>query len=330
MKILYGFFSGIGDLVSALPVINSFKPNIKVTLAVSSNIVKLLEIFSVRFNDVIIFDRKKISKKNIAFFYKIYKSDFKYIIYSPHAMYKHSSFLLPIFLKAFKKSSTKIIGAEHQKNSWLFNKKENISFSQKCTYREFDLIKNLELTKNIEKNALVTKYNTFISNHKSSRKSNLISIHVGASRQNRIAPDRFWVTLINKLCNHINYEINIIGLKNEISGIQELFGNITTNKNVSFISGSLSMCTDVIVNSRLVVTMDSGFGHIASSIGVKHLCIFSSNSAEIAAPIYPNTTIISQNEPCQPCLNNTCHREENYCLTNLDPNEVYCKIIKVF
>ena len=99
MKILYGFFSGIGDFVSALPIINSLKPEIKVTLAVSQDIEDLLKIFTVRFNDMITFDRKRVSKKNLDFFYKIYKSDFKYIIYSPHALHTDSSFFLPLALK---------------------------------------------------------------------------------------------------------------------------------------------------------------------------------------------------------------------------------------
>ena len=221
-----------------------------------------------------------------------------------------------------------IIGAEHQKNSWLFDKKENINFFQKCTYREFDLVKNLGLSENIEKKDLAFKFNSLNNKHNSSKKSNLISIHVGASRQNKIAPDTFWVELLSKLCNHKNYEIIIIGLKNEISGIQKLFSRATDVKNVSFISGSLSKCVNIIANSRLVVTMDSGFGHIASSIGTKHLCIFSSYAPEIVAPIYPNTIFISQKEYCQPCQSHKCQRQENYCLTNLTPNTVLCQIIE--
>ena len=65
------------------------------------------------------------------------------------------------------------------------------------------MVKNLGLSENIEKKDLAFKFNSFLNNkHNSSKKSNLISIHVGASRQNKIAPDTFWAELLSKLCNH--------------------------------------------------------------------------------------------------------------------------------
>lgn len=326
MKILYGFFSGVGDFVSAIPIINNLKPRIATTIAITYNLVNLLDIFKVRCDSVIVFDKKKFSKKNIDFFYKINKSDFKYIIYSPHALYSHSSLYLPLLLKIFKKSSTQIIGAVHQKNSWAFDIKESVLFSQQSTYREYDLIKNLGLTEKIEKHNLKTEFN-FLNERILSKKSNLISFHIGASRKNRIAPDEFWIDLINKIIKLNTYEIIIMGLENEISTLKKIYKKNNNFSNVKFISGDLHECVDVVARSRLVVTMDSGFGHIASSIGARHFCIFSSNAPLIAAPIYTNTTIIKHNEYCQPCLKKTCFRDKNYCLTNLDPDKVYSHII---
>lgn len=327
MKILFGFYSGIGDLLSAIPIINNIKTNSKVSIAITSNLIEILDIFKVKYDSLLIFDKKKLSKVNIKFSRKLYKSCFDYIIYSPHATYEHSSFYLPILLKIFKNSDTKVIGAKHQKNSWLFDEVVDVKFVQKCTYREYDLVSHLKIIQNTKKNDLRNYIPTFKEDINSIIKNGSICFHIGASKKNKLLSNKLWELFIKKFYNNTDYKLKIIGLEKEISVLRESLSDLKDK--VDFFSGDMLDCIKILSKSDCVITMDSGFGHIASLMRLNHFCIFVSSSPLMFAPIFSNTKIMYKpTESCQPCLGNTCHIENTYCLTNLKSDDMYNQVME--
>tara|TARA_B100000035_G_C20979738_1_gene544872 strand:- start:254 stop:1249 length:996 start_codon:yes stop_codon:yes gene_type:complete len=326
MRILFGFYSGIGDLLSAIPIINNVKTNIKVSIAITENLIDVLKIFDVRYDSLIVFDRSKLSRANIKFSKSLNDSPFDYIVYSPHATYEHSSFYLPILLKIFKNPSTKIIGAKHQKNSWLFDETVEVKFMQKCSYREYDLVNCINIIEDINKDSLCNFTPTMKKYTSEVNKNNSICLHIGASRKSKRLSDKFWSLLIKKFYDNTDYKLRIIGLEQEISSLREMLSGLR-NK-VDFFSGNMEESVKILSQSEFVITMDSGFGHIASLMRLNHFCIFVSSSPLMFAPIFSNTKILYKpGEPCQPCLSRTCYESNMYCLANLEPNHVYNHIV---
>tara|TARA_B100000161_G_C33538757_1_gene409624 strand:- start:365 stop:1360 length:996 start_codon:yes stop_codon:yes gene_type:complete len=328
MRVLFGFYSGIGDFLSAIPIINNVKADIRVSIAITKNLIDILKIFNVRYESLIVFDRSKLSRTNIKFSKSLNESCFDYIIYSPHATYKDSSFYLPILLKLFKHPNTKVIGAKHQKNSWLFDETVEVKFIQKCTYREYDLIRHLNITKPIKKEHL-NKYIPIIKKDYSKIiKNDSICLHIGASRKNKQLTDEFWSSLIKKFYDNTEYKLRIISFEQEISSLRESLHDLRDK--VDFFSGNMDDCIKLFFQSDLVITMDSGFGHIASLTRLNHFCIFVSSSPLMFAPIFSNTKILYKpGESCQPCLSETYPDENTYCLPNLESNYVYNQIIQI-
>ena len=294
MKILLGFYSGIGDLVTAIPVIKHIKKSVEVTLAITKELKVILDIFDVEYKDLIFFN-KKISLTNIKFFRSIKEREFTKIIFSPHALCTNSSRNLPICVKLFKNRNSLMSGALHQKLSYLFDYKININYLQNCTFREFDLLQSTNVLDDVPKESL----NKLYLRHKYSsiQKEKRVCIHIGASKRERTFSTTYWVDLIHLFTQNKTQTIVILGLKGEVESIKRAYLNThKAVKNLDFYYGSIEDCLKQFARSSLVITMDTGFGHIASLMNLNHFVILGgANIPLVVAPIFKNTKLISNN-----------------------------------
>lgn len=89
------------------------------------------------------------------------------------------------------------------------------------------------------------------------------------------------------------------------------------------ISGSLAMLPDYLAGCRVIVSTDSGVGHLASSLGVPVVMVYTATSKIKAEPVCKNHTQVSGESICQPCVSTgKWHVCSNWKCRNIDPQIV--------
>lgn len=314
-KLLLGFYSGIGDFISAVPVTNSLSKNFILYCAVSIKLKDLIDCMNLTNVNFLYFYPKNNIVYNLKFFLELRSYNFENILFSPHAQYLHSSFFFPLIIKLFSNKYSKLIGAKKQKLSFLFNEVIDINMNQPIMLREISF---LEKAGFIEEQKI--NYN-FNYNVDIKMKENLVVFHVGASKNNRRFNNAYLKDLI-KLIISDKYKLIVMGINSEIKELASFFNDFPKQK-LSFSCSSISESINTIHRAKVCLTMDSGFGHIASSLGVKHLFICGPADPNLVKPIFKNTKILFKlNHECQPCNNYLCNQEENYCLSRLDKSNI--------
>lgn len=320
-KILIGYYTGIGDLTAALPLIKKIEASYDLTLCISEKLKPLVVFFDLNTLKIIYF-KKTLS--SIFLLKKALKKNFSRIFISPHAIKSHSSFFLPILTFLFKNSDTQVIGAFEQKNSFLFNKRLKIPMNVPIWKRDYLLFRSSKVLDN-----KINRKEYFLHKSEYVNKSNNVVIHIGAGRNNKRFENSYLYNLINIFRNNASYKIIILGLPKEILEIQQLFKNTKKDNLINFKAESFINSINLMINSKAVITMDSGFGHIASTLGLNHFFICGPTDPKIVSPDLPNTTVIyKENIACQPCNSIHCKYKTNFCLSLLDPMEIFKEVIK--
>lgn len=92
----------------------------------------------------------------------------------------------------------------------------------------------------------------------------------------------------------------------------------------------LRVVAAIIRRVRLMLTTDSGLGHVANAVGVPVTSIFGPANPSITAPIGPHCTVVQHPEkfPCMPCISTPlyAHCDHRKCLTTLEPEYVVEKL----
>jgi len=92
----------------------------------------------------------------------------------------------------------------------------------------------------------------------------------------------------------------------------------------------LGVVAAMIQRVRLMLTTDSGLGHVASAVGVPVVSIFGPADPSITAPIGPHCTVVQHPKkfPCMPCIFTPLYGYCDYrkCLTTLEPEYVVEKL----
>ena len=327
MKILYGFFSGIGDAVIIFPHALSMRKHHEVSLAHHSSLTNLTNLFSKQ--DVLIisfFDKSFLNLlKNISFIFKVLFGKYDLIVFSPHASHNGSSSkIFPFIFKYFKRKKTITVGNFYDNNSKYFDKKIKSSLSLSIFDREFDFLSKAGLVKSEDK----LLKNPFIYNKMKS--INKIVINPFAGEKNRMLPNWHYNIILPYILRKTDCKLFIIGIKNELDFFMKSISFRDENR-LFFCAKSLDESIKLILDSRVVVTMDSGFAHIAAALDLNQILI---NGATDYKYIRPKSLRIVKIEKksisCQPCNNSSCFKKSNYCMSNISPFEISKKIISEY
>ena len=323
MNILLGFYYGIGDFISAIPIARELSKTHSITMAIGNQnkgLVDLLEIENIEIIYYPLFSMSKISE--IFEFITILKDKkFDKVIISPHAQNAVTSWKIPFMAKYIKGLNTEVIGAIGDKNCFLYDKKIPIDKSIPLMQREIDFIKLIGL---VDMDKSIEIENIFRLKH--IKKDNYIVIHPGASKPLKEWNLNYYQNLVNMLINNTNLNIVFIGLEQELFKIKTL---IKESEKIEFFSGSFKNVIEKTLECSCIITMDSGFGHIASALGLNHIVLIGSANPKHITPIFTNTEYININKlSCQPCNGHECKIRHNYCMDLIDPYTVYNKIIK--
>jgi len=324
MKILLGFYYGIGDFVSVIPVVRELVKKYNITVAIgeqNKGIVKLLDIpETVNIVYFPLFSLRNIPK------IKVFTSLLKYerfdtVLVSPHAQDAVTSWKIPLMLKYIASKHTKIIGSDGDKNAFLYDIKIPIDKSIPLMQREIDFI---QLTRLINLNSYIDTSNIFKVTKKQA--TNKIVIHPGASKPLKAWRLQEYINLVELITSKTNNTILFIGLENEL---EELKKTLFNYDKITFFSGSFQEVIEQTLDAKAIITMDSGFGHIASSLGLNHYVLIGSANPNYIKPIFKNTTVIYQKKlSCQPCNGHHCKIGYNYCMDLITADYLFEQIQK--
>lgn len=317
-QILLGFYYGIGDFISAIPAIRNLSKRYNVTIAIGNQNKGLIDLVNLENVKVIYFPLFSISKIGavVDFIHKLKKGKFDKILVSPHAQDAVTSWKIPIMLKYIKSDNTQIIGSSDDNNSFLYDVRLPIDKSIPLMQREIDFVK---LAGFIEYSENIDIKNIFKLKQKIKKKK--IVIHPGASRPLREWNNKYYFELVNLIIDNTDYDVIFIGLEKELINIKRI---LSDHKKVEFFSGSFKEVIEKTLDSSAIITMDSGFGHIASALGLNHFVLIGSANPKHIKPIYSNTHVVNiQKLSCQPCNGHLCKVGHNYCMDLITPKYLF-------
>ena len=84
---------------------------------------------------------------------------------------------------------------------------------------------------------------------------------------------------------------------------------------------------DLITCAEQVVTNDSGLMHVAAALDVKVNVIYGSSTPDYTPPLSDSAEILYQRLSCSPCFKRVCPLGHTDCLSQIEPCDVYSKII---
>jgi heptosyltransferase II len=91
---------------------------------------------------------------------------------------------------------------------------------------------------------------------------------------------------------------------------------------------SLSELIDLMRDSALVISTDSGPAHLADALGVPLIVLFGSTSPHWTGPRGANSEVIHHAVECSPCFAQICRLRTMACFDRITPDEVFTRALK--
>lgn len=114
--------------------------------------------------------------------------------------------------------------------------------------------------------------------------------------------------------------IELVGSASQKDGIERLASQFSSGVSCSPGTRTWESLRHLLSSADLVISNNSGIGHLASSIGVPCLVIFGGSvSPEEWAPVGYNTLTLFRETHCSPCGNPKLCSFGKKCLTSIDP-----------
>lgn len=224
--------------------------------------------------------------------------------------------MLAVLKRLFWTNPT-VIGARDQKLSQLFDVVLPVDLSLDLLHREwtfhvlagsFEIKSPPEHSQGIEWNVDKTERDGGID----------LVIHPGASKNVRMWPIENYTEMVKLLGDSI--QVTVVGLERELEPLRVALKQF---RNVKFFSGSLANVIATTAAGNVVITMDSGFSHIAAFLGVHHLAIFGASSPDLHGPFAKKSKLLfRQSMECQPCDQYECRFGHADCMRLITPTEV--------
>ena len=320
-KISVGFYLGVGDFLCAVPIFNELlKENDQLRLYVSRPILAFVPFLELDCDKIefVVFDtlRTATFSKMLGLVSALKADSSDMFLITPDAQRGVSSWKIPLILRAAKvllRKEFKIVGAAEDRLSRLYDLQVPVSKRIDLTSRGFSLAYMARIfPTNRSGDGRIFKYSTLPQ----APVYDLV-IHPGASKDHKKWPLSHYCTLIREL--GANFKIAFIGTDNDLRETRMCSDIVGVN----FVVDSLGSALAVVRNARCVLTMDSGFSHVAALMQRPHVALFGPTSTEATPPASPFSRILSTEcLSCRPCNLHYCRFTENYCMHMLEPKVV--------
>ncbi|MDH3892456.1 MAG: hypothetical protein OEV49_15420 [candidate division Zixibacteria bacterium] len=327
-SIVMGFYQGIGDFLSAIPVANELlRQGNRVSMVVSRTNLELAELVAWENEHIKLIEFAPFSSKpgaGFALMRDLIRLKADYVVVSPHAQKRVSSWKLPVLLwmvKHLARPRLKVVGSADERLSGLYDQRMTVDKQLDLTSRERVLH---QAAGSVRDNCLLNMNIFTITRSPSNGETTYdLVIHPGASRDIKMWPIALHRELIESLDTDLR--IAFLGVPAELSPIEDALGQ---RANVAYLSGSVTDAVRVVARAPVVLTMDSGFSHVAAFLGVRHFALFGSTDPSAYPPRPDRSTMLyRQVLPCQPCNLHTCPFDHAVCMQQVGPAEVAEAII---
>jgi len=328
--VVMGFYLGIGDFLSAIPTANELLRNgNRVLMIVSRPNVSLSKLIRFTSPDVEFLEFAPFSKSPLRSMpspLALTKARPDFLMVSPHAQRNVSSWKLPLLLWVLKHvlpGRPLVVGAADERLSRLYDVQLAVDKNTRLIEREWSLYTKAGA---IDAAAVLDTevFDRSALDELPTAKYDLV-IHPGASRDVKKWPLEHHRDLVARL--DPNLRIAYLGMPHELTPLQKV---VDGRPNVSFVSVPVAEAVAVVAGASAVLTMDSGFSHIAALLRVRHLALFGSTDPSNYRPPSPNSTALYRRElPCQPCQQHSCRLSHVACMRIFTPEEVANRLEKI-
>jgi len=138
-------------------------------------------------------------------------------------------------------------------------------------------------------------------------------------------PKQNWTSLINYLTEK-GYHVIITGAKNDRERALNLATSCTNSESIEVVAGTTSLreLIYILQTSSLVISVDTGIMHIASSIGCNLISLHGPTSFERWGPLNKNSISLQGDIACSPCLQLGFERQcdNNKCMQSISAEQV--------
>lgn len=329
---LIGVFKGMGDLLSAAPVvISELDAGLKVVLLVFPAVGKIVDLIDwgehSRNLNVLTFPAKTGVKSALVFLRRMAGLSPSFVWISPHAPRAARSLKVPLcfwIFKLFYWRDAKLAGVDSERMSRLFDMHVPVDRNLPLEIREWTAYAMLRRCRggaspqarfrpSVERNRLLTPLFDIL-------------IHPGANADNRKWPVEHFVELITLLPS--SCRVGLVGLPADIEGIRS---SLPDNERVQCVVGSLEEAIIGIARTRVLLSMDSGTTFFAKALRVPTIALY--------GPVDP-VTVINPDEggvlpiyerrwACQPCGDSRCRYSVNYCMRAIEPERVARELLRL-
>lgn len=149
-------------------------------------------------------------------------------------------------------------------------------------------------------------------------------------------PKENFVNLVKKIVEEFkDLKVIFIGTSKEKEYVQSIV-ELINNKNVESLAGKINFqqLANLLKNSKLLITNDSGPLHLAAALGVPTFSFFGPETPILYGPIGEKHTVFFKNIDCSPCINVhkcktvKCYKTSPECLSEITVEEIYKEIKK--
>ena len=170
-----------------------------------------------------------------------------------------------------------------------------------------------------------------LATHGISSKEHPIGVNLGTTwRTKRWSLENF-AAVIRQVQKRFGARILLTGSTAEIP-LGEALAGITKVEMINLIGKTtLTQLGALIESCKLYLTCDSGPMHIAAAVGTPTVALFGPTTPTRHGPYGENHEIIEKPVECRPCYKRKCLRKDlpHLCMTEIDPNEVVARTLKI-
>ena len=167
--------------------------------------------------------------------------------------------------------------------------------------------------------------------HGCSPKEQLIGVNLGTTWRTKRWSLESFAEVITQLQKRFDVQILLTGSTAEIP-LGEALAQITKVETINLIGKTTLMQLGALIEScDLYLTCDSGPMHIAAAVETPTIALFGPTSPTRHGPYGENHEAIEKPVECRPCYKRQCIRKDlpHLCMTEIDPDEVVARILKV-
>lgn len=153
----------------------------------------------------------------------------------------------------------------------------------------------------------------------------------GTTWDNKHWPESYWIALAKKVAD-AGYTIQLLwGNPLELARAQRI-ALVCEKAVVAPRRYSLSEVVAILAAAQAVVTVDTGFGHLATALNVPTVSLYGPTDPALSGTFGPKQLSLAAHFPCSPCFKRTCmyagqQAIDPPCFVSVNPERVFKKLM---